>query len=215
MSANPSAVIFQHSYAVAVVDREPDARNRLARAGMAIGFTVAFPSVPEKWAMANDGVVLLTIETSADLGAIERLLEVNQRIVVVALLANTASDLGPAALRHGANVVLDRSSDPRDVILSAHLARRGAALVPARILHKLIAPAANGPGGLGITLDDSERALLQDLADGATIERMARHRHQATRTVERHLRRLYLRIGAASRAQAVAKASRLGLVRID
>ncbi|MFE9799220.1 response regulator transcription factor [Streptomyces goshikiensis] len=210
----PTATAASSSH-VAIIDPEPDVRERLARAGAAVGFTVAFPDDPEAWAVGHDGVVLLTIRAPSELATVEQLFDVNPRLVVVALLSGTATDLGPSALRHGATVVMDRSSDPHDVLIAAHLARRGTALLPARVLDELVRPVSVGPDELRFALDESERTLLQDLADGATVQRMARHRHQATRTVERHLRRLYLRIGADSRTQAVAKASRMGLVRVS
>lgn len=189
----------------------PEARvcEQLARAGVAAGYAVSFPSDPEAWALGHNGVVLIAIETKTELETVDKLFKANPQLVLVALLEGTAHDLGPAALRRGATVVMDRSSHPRDVLTAVHLALQGRVVLPSRLLTELI-----GSDEFVLALDEAELMLLQELADGATVQRMARHRYQATRTVERSLRRLYLRIGADSRMQAVAKASQMGLVKV-
>ncbi|MFC5666310.1 LuxR C-terminal-related transcriptional regulator [Kitasatospora misakiensis] len=201
---------------LAVVDPEPAHRRLLATAGATAGFTVACPPDPVPWAARHEGVLLLAVLRADESDAVRRIREVNSRVTVVALTEPAQADTALAVLRQGATVVLDRRTDPRVVVLAAQLARSGHALMPAPLLPDLLG--SRPPGTVphpGIDLDDADRELLQDLAAGATVRRMARHRFQAPRTVERHLRRLYSRIGADDRVQAVAKATQMGLIRVS
>ncbi|MEU9333243.1 response regulator transcription factor [Streptomyces sp. NPDC048290] len=202
--------------ALAVVDPEPAYRRRLATAGAGAGFTVVHPRDPVQWAAQHDGVLLLAVEAVDGPDAVRRIRKVNSRVTVVVLTELAEADTAHAVLSQGATVVLDRRTDPREVLLTVHLARSGHALLPARLLPGLLGhrSPATAPHP-GIDLDDADRELLQDLAAGATVRRMARHRYQAPRTVERHLRRLYSRIGAGDRVQAVAKATQMGLIRVS
>ncbi|MEU2995048.1 response regulator transcription factor [Streptomyces griseoincarnatus] len=202
--------------ALAVVDPEPAHRRRLATAGAAAGFTVAHPPDPAQWAARHEGVLLLTVLAVDEPDTVRRIREANSRVTVVVLTEPAEANTAHTVLRQGATVVLDRRTDPREVLLTVHLARLGHALMPARLLPDLVGhrPPAMAPHP-GIDLDDADRELLQDVASGATVRRIARHRYQAPRTVERHLRRLYSRIGADDRVQAIAKATQMGLIQVS
>jgi DNA-binding NarL/FixJ family response regulator len=203
---------------MAVAAPGPCLRRQLADIGAAAGFTVCFPTSAVEWADFRDGVVLITVAGPGELVVLEHLRASRRRSAVITLIGPgpCSARLGYAALRAGAHVVVDRLLDARGLLAAVELARRDHALLPAGLLQELVdRPVADPTAGRidpGIDLDAADRRLLQDLADGATIQRMARQRHQATRTVERHLRRVYARIGAGDRVQAVAKAARCGLV---
>lgn len=192
-------------------------RRRLGRAAAAAGFVVVRPADPVTWARGQDGVVVLALDSTADLTLLAQLRSASRRLIVLALVGADARELGLAALRAGAHV-MDRSVEPDELLLTVRLARRGRVTVPAPLLDQLVeqrrgAPAVGPATTLG--LDSTDRALLQDLADGATNQRIARSRHIATRTVERQLQRVYARIGAGDRVQAVATAVQCGLVRFS
>ncbi|MEU6788759.1 LuxR C-terminal-related transcriptional regulator [Nonomuraea angiospora] len=196
--------------ALAVCEPDRALRLRLGAVAAAAGFDVAFPCNPGEWAATHDGVVLLSVRTLDQLDDVERVRRTRPRGIVVVLLDSPDQAAGRAALRRGASVVLDRHTDPGDVLSTVRLAARGSAVVPAQLLYEF-APAA--PEAM-VKLDDDELDLLYHLADGATIKRIARQRHQATRTVERHLHRLYNRFGVHDRVQAVATAIQMGLIRM-
>ncbi|MFH8516816.1 LuxR C-terminal-related transcriptional regulator [Streptomyces gelaticus] len=205
---------------LAVVDPDPVPRGRLAEAGRAAGFTVVCPPDPAAWAARTAGPVVLTVLDRDGLTVLERVRAAAPRSNVVVLAEPARFDAAAPALRRGAGAVLDRGTDPEDVVVAVRLAARGHAVLPAGALAALTAP-QSAPQGRPtprtapvIDLDEAERRLLQDLATGATVQRMARHRYQAPRTVERHLSRLYTRMGAGDRVQAVAKATQLGLIEI-
>ena len=81
-------------------------------------------------------------------------------------------------------------------------------------LDSAVSPAATpstGPSA-GNVLSPLELTLLAGLADGLSMETVARRNGLSTRTVRRHLRALCDRIDARSPTQAVAWAARRGLV---
>ena len=198
---------------MAIVSPSPGLRHRLGVAGTAAGFEVDFPSHTTDWTHDRAGVVVISVAGQDELAVLGQLRAANDQLTIITLVDPGSPRLGYAALRAGAHAVVDRFADVRELLLTVRLARRGNALVPAGLLHELVGRLPRSSPDTD--LDQADRELLQGLADGATIQRMARQRHQATRTVERHLQRLYARIGVGDRVQAVAKAVQCGWVRIS
>jgi DNA-binding NarL/FixJ family response regulator len=65
------------------------------------------------------------------------------------------------------------------------------------------------PGG-GVALSDREREVVALVAEGASNDEIGARLGISSRTVESHLRRLFERLGAASRAELAARAFREG-----
>ena len=61
-------------------------------------------------------------------------------------------------------------------------------------------------------LSKREREILQRVADGATTKQVASDLGISPHTVKTHLERIFEKLGANDRAQAVAIAIRLGIV---
>jgi DNA-binding NarL/FixJ family response regulator len=200
---------------MAITDPDPELRRRLGQVGTAAGFEVSYPGDPVDWAQRHKGVALTAVLTRRELVVLKQLRTANSLLTIIALMGCAARHVGYAALRVGANAVVDRSTDPREILLTARLAQRGNALLPTRLLQELVRRHPARAIDCEVDLETTDLELLQDLAEGATIQRIARHRHQATRTVERRLQRLYAQIGAGNRVEAVAKAAQWGLIRIS
>jgi DNA-binding CsgD family transcriptional regulator len=62
-------------------------------------------------------------------------------------------------------------------------------------------------------LSKREREILQKVADGATTRQVATDLGISPHTVKTHLERIFEKLGANDRAQAVAIAIRTGIVR--
>jgi DNA-binding NarL/FixJ family response regulator len=76
-------------------------------------------------------------------------------------------------------------------------------------------PVAEGGGGEFVRLTQREREVLQLLAQGMTQKLIANELYISTKTVATHIQRILTKLGVHSRAEAVAQAFRLGLVRAD
>jgi DNA-binding NarL/FixJ family response regulator len=64
------------------------------------------------------------------------------------------------------------------------------------------------------SLTQREVEVMQALANGASTAQLAHQLYVSPKTVKNHLNHIYSKLGAQSRTQAVAKALRLGIVRI-
>ena len=98
---------------------------------------------------------------------------------------------------------------------------RPLAVVPASVLDELpvTAPAhvrlavmASPPPA--VTLTPREREVLAALASDQSLGQIAGHLHVSVNTVKSQVRSLYRRMGVSSRHEAVAEATRLGLVSV-
>ena len=67
-------------------------------------------------------------------------------------------------------------------------------------------------GSTTAPLSKREREILQKVADGATTRQVASDLGISPHTVKTHLERIFEKLGAKDRAQAVAIAIRMGIV---
>jgi DNA-binding CsgD family transcriptional regulator len=71
---------------------------------------------------------------------------------------------------------------------------------------------AEAEGSRSTPLSKREREILQKVADGATTRQVASDLGISPHTVKTHLERIFEKLGANDRAQAVAIAIRTGIV---
>jgi DNA-binding CsgD family transcriptional regulator len=71
---------------------------------------------------------------------------------------------------------------------------------------------AEPEGQKSTPLSKREREILQKVADGATTRQVASDLGISPHTVKTHLERIFEKLGAKDRAQAVAIAIRMGIV---
>jgi DNA-binding NarL/FixJ family response regulator len=62
------------------------------------------------------------------------------------------------------------------------------------------------------SLTDKELAVLELLAAGLRNKEIALRLHRSARTIEHHLAAIFVKLGVATRAEAVSAAYRLGVV---
>jgi DNA-binding NarL/FixJ family response regulator len=113
------------------------------------------------------------------------------------------------ALESGASAFVAKSAPAEDVITAA----RHAAAAPANFSAADLAGAMRRrlePGGPQLT--PREREILALLSDGLAIPAIAKQLFISESTAKTHVSRLYEKLGAANRAQALMTAVRLGLI---
>ncbi len=130
--------------------------------------------------------------------------------VLIAVLPSLVLDDYVRALAAGASGVVyvdTPSAVTVDVIVAAV---HGEVVLPRQaaqslaVLAKRRQPEAN--------LDPEEAELLRAVASGRTVVDLARETYFSERTVRRHLQSLYLKLGVRNRAEAIAAATRMGLL---
>ena len=78
-----------------------------------------------------------------------------------------------------------------------------------------LARQAREASGVRATLTDRETEILELLAVGLTVKQVATRLRLSPRTVETHVSKLYRKLGARNRVQAVSKAASLGLIELS
>lgn len=117
------------------------------------------------------------------------------------------------AIQAGISGYLLKDSGAPDLIRAARLALEGKTVIHPTITEQLIdqvrLPVPKHPEA---PLSPRETEILQKVAWGATTKEVAHQLGISAHTVKTHLERIYDKLGANDRAQAVAIAIRLGLV---
>jgi len=78
-----------------------------------------------------------------------------------------------------------------------------------------LARQAREVSGVRATLTDREIEILELLALGFTVKQVATRLRLSPRTVETHVAKLYRKLGARNRVQAVSRAASLGLIELS
>jgi DNA-binding NarL/FixJ family response regulator len=189
------------------------ADDPLARAGLAAllagrpGLAVAGQAAPEEAGDAppHDAAVV-------DLGASgspgpDRLRALAAAAPVVALVADDAQ--AADALRAGARALLGRSAAPEALAAALAAAARGLAVLDAALADAWLrtpGPVADGE------LTPREREVLDLLAEGLGNKVIAARLGISDHTAKFHVNAILGKLGAESRAEAIVKAARRGLV---
>lgn len=127
---------------------------------------------------------------------------------VVALVASDAQ--AAEALRAGARAVLQRGA-PGDTLAAALVAAaRGLAVLEPALAHGWLRPPEEAEPGGGLTA--REREVLGLLAEGLGNKAIAARLGISEHTAKFHVNAILSKLGAESRAAAIVKAARLGLV---
>ena len=199
---------------VLVVDDTPIVREQLRRAVAGLpGITrvVGAASGEEalsRWPVERPSVVLLDVRMPG-IGGVEtakRLLTRHPEAnVLMTTMAEDADGLA-RAIASGARgyVVKDASPEELSIALAAALSEAARRQVPTQ---------SRGRQGSSVALTEREVQVLDGMSRGCSNAAIGRELFLSEDTIKTHARRLFRKLEAADRAQAVATGFRLGLVR--
>ncbi len=159
----------------------------------------------DRWVSGKDrrGLVF-GVASSRDLGRIAELREKAANLPVVGVVSSTSRLVLAAALASGATTALARESDPGRYVAVVAAALQGYSLLPSGVVRDLGSLQAQ----IGRPdLSEDEATILESLVCGETIGRLASRLNYSHREAARRVTELSLRIGAKSRAGAIAKAA--------
>jgi DNA-binding NarL/FixJ family response regulator len=119
------------------------------------------------------------------------------------------------AIQAGVSGYLLKDASPEALIDAARNAVEGNAVIHPQLTKTFIEEVhlAETEGGRTMPLSKREREILQKVADGSTTRQVATDLGISPHTVKTHLERIFEKLGANDRAQAVAIAIRHGIVR--
>jgi DNA-binding NarL/FixJ family response regulator len=209
----------QHA-SVLLVDDHDLIRQGLSRAfERQPDFTVVAEagSVAEAIAMASSlsprvVVTDVRLPDGTGLDVVRRLRQVNPDMGLVVLTMYAGDEQLFAALEAGASAFVAKDAPADDVVAAAR--------------HALVAPrsftAANLADAMrrkmepsGPQLSPREREVLDLLAEGLGVAAIARKLYVSESTAKTHISKIYEKLGAANRAQAIMTAVRTGLLAED
>ncbi len=135
-----------------------------------------------------------------------------QNVQVVILTTYDDDGYIVRGLRAGARGYLLKDCARTMLFETIRAAARGESLLPADVVDKVVAHLENPQQAEPETLSGREKQVLILLAQGATNKEIAFTLGIAERTAKAHVTNLYNKLGASSRAEAVAIAMRSGLL---
>ncbi len=131
---------------------------------------------------------------------------------IVMLTSFLDEDVLVAAIEAGCSGYVTKHKGGDELTTAVRLAANGESLVSPDMLARLLPRLRRTQHGLGSDLTSREREVLDLLAEGASKEAIARRLFVSTNTVRNHIQNVLTKLGAHSRLEAVAVASREGLI---
>jgi DNA-binding NarL/FixJ family response regulator len=138
---------------------------------------------------------------------------VHPDVKVVMLTSFVDEDVLVAAIDAGCCGYVTKHKGGDELAAAVRLAANGEAVVSPNMLARLLPRLRRSHRGIGSDLTPREREVLDLLAQGASKEVIARRLFLSTNTVRNHIQGILTKLGVHSRLEAVATATREGLVR--
>jgi DNA-binding NarL/FixJ family response regulator len=194
---------------VAVVDPVDIFRVGLVHLFQEAGYTAeASGTVPECWpgSRAPD-LIIVVVRAREQIRTVAAARSRTPAIAVLALIDDIRQCHYLELIGAGASAVLPASSESAQVLASAAAAICGSFVIPATVARDLVTE--HTPTS---SLSQRDLAWLTGLAHGRTISSLAKQGGYSERSLHRLLADTYRRLGARNRSEAIAEASRRGLL---
>ncbi|MGW5049810.1 DNA-binding response regulator [Actinokineospora sp. NPDC004072] len=193
---------------IAVIDPLPLYQQGVATALAAAGHEVEAPADPVEWVrQGGDGIVLLTVASEKDWQVLQGLCGASGNHAVVAVVEGSSDAAGARAMRVGARSVVPRAAQAELLRQTVAATARGQAVMPAGVA-VLLASGARQEESMPVR--DQEVDWLKQLANGMTVAQIANGAGYSERAMFRLLSRVYQRLGARTRLEAIMLARQSG-----
>jgi DNA-binding NarL/FixJ family response regulator len=198
------------SVRIAVSDPLPLFRRGIIATLGEAGFELEDPEDLLAWTREDQRqVVILTLRSPQDWALLARLHEDQPDVLVVAVLEDASLPGYVQAVLAGATAVLPRDAPVETVRRVFGAAVQGQSLLPAEVVRALATP-TQPLGDHGDKAAVQEIGWLRELANGATVARLAGRAGYSERAMYRLLRDLYARLGVRNRTEALMLARERG-----
>ncbi len=138
---------------------------------------------------------------------------------VVMLTMHGDGDVMARAIQAGAVGYLVKDCSTEDVVAAIHLAASGESILSSELASSMLVEAkreATGRDrGAGPVISAREEEVLQLIADGLSLPEVAAQLFISSKTVKNHLASIYAKLDARDRTQAVLRAVRMGIIRLN
>lgn len=175
------------------------------------GFSLEEITDPLPWLRSHhDAAVLVAVHDISGLDVVVDLKAEAPGSVVVTLLDEINVDSVQASLSAGATGSIALNAGAEEIVLVLSAAMSDNVVLPA-VVARLLAK-KNGQTGRPSGIGDDEISWLIALSVGETVGGLSARLGYSEREMYRRLRRLYSRIGATGRTDALLRAARWGLL---
>ena len=145
--------------------------------------------------------------------ATRQILQAAPETKVILITIDDSRNAVAQAIQAGVSGYLLKDASADSLVDAARNAIAGNAVIHPQLTKTFIEEARLGKAASDTTpLSKREREILQRVADGATTKQVATDLGISPHTVKTHLERIFEKLGANDRAQAVAIAIRMGVV---
>lgn len=163
----------------------------------------------------NPDVVLMDVNMPIMSGveAVQALLPAEKCKIIMLTISRTEEDLF-GAIAAGADGYLLKNAEPEELrraILQVHSGH--SVLAPEVTQPVLRAVVGMGPSSIDRGISKREIEVLECLSRGLTTSLIAAHLFVSENTVKTHIRHILEKLDASNRAEAVSKATQLGLIK--
>lgn len=201
-----------------IVDDHPVVREGLAailedEAGFQLAGSVgsaeeALAVAPRAW----PDVILLDLELPGldGVAAILRLTTAVPEARIVVLTAYDTDERVLGAIRAGARGYLLKGAPAEEIVRAIRAVHAGGSYLASRVAAKVLTQMRGT--GRSTVLSERERTVLRRVANGLSTKQIAGELGITERTVKFHVSSIMNKLGAETRAQAVAEAARRGLL---
>lgn len=170
-------------------------------------------------AMLRPDVVLMDV-TMPLLDGIEATRLIHQRTPeshVIMLTMHGESDVMARAIQAGAVGYLVKDCSTEEIVAAVCMAADGGGTVSSELATSMLAEVQRDTSAeVGdAVISPREEEVLQLVADGLSIPEVASELYISAKTVKNHLGSIYGKLDARDRTQAVLRAVRMGIIRLD
>jgi DNA-binding NarL/FixJ family response regulator len=194
---------------VAVIDSVDIFRAGLQRLFEDAGYATTTPTaeLDAPVGTPDPHLVAIVIRSPGQLSTVAAIGERASPVPLLTLIAEGTPVSYLELIRAGASAILPAASDRLRVISAAAAAIYGSAVIPMDVAHMLASPSQSTS-----EICSRDLSLIRELACGRTISSLAKHAGYSEHSLHRLLARLYRQLDARNRSEAIAEASRRGLL---
>jgi DNA-binding NarL/FixJ family response regulator len=139
--------------------------------------------------------------------------EAQPNTAIVMLTMHADVEVIQRAIRAGAAGYLTKDCSTEEIVRTIKLAANGESALSPEVAGALLAE-ANKPAPEPI-ISRREEEVLQLIADGCSTPEVAERLYISVKTVKNHLASAYQKLDAADRTQAVVRALKMGIIKLD
>ncbi len=164
----------------------------------------------DQWKRHHPDVSLLDLRMPLldGVGAINQIREQDSAARIIVLTTYDGDEDIYQAISAGAKAYLLKDAPRDDILNCIRKVHRGETFVPPSVAAKLAERVS------GVELTERELVVLRDLATGKSNKEIGRHLFISETTVKAHLKNIFAKLNVLSRTEAIATASRRGMVQL-